>query len=95
MTYVPRVLGYFLGERVNPDNIKIFIWMEHVAYAIVFSVTFRLIVLPTNDLKEIDLWWRIFVTLLALSLYLWAKRFLFAFILLAVVLLYAFQRLGL
>ncbi len=90
VTYTPRFFGFYLGKKIDSSN-KIFIWMEHVAYAIVFAITIRLILLPTNALKEVDLFWRIIVVIGISVAYIFTKRFLFLFVFLAVLLIFLEQ----
>ncbi|SMC49390.1 AzlD domain-containing protein [Polynucleobacter kasalickyi] len=64
-TYFWRGLGVLASGRINKDG-EIFKWLSAVTYAILGSLTLKLILLPVGLLSQIPMYYRIFVSAVCL-----------------------------
>jgi len=65
-TYVCRAVGVLLSGRINQDS-EIFRWLAAVTYAMVATLTVRLILLPVGLLATVPMWIRILICVLSVG----------------------------
>lgn len=65
-TYLCRALGVLMAGRLNPES-EVFRWLSAVTYAMVASLSVRLVVLPQGPLAMVPLWVRIGVCALSVA----------------------------
>ena len=65
-TYVCRAIGVLMAGRLNPES-EVFRWLSAVTYAMVASLTVRLVVLPQGPLTAVPLWVRVGVCALSVA----------------------------
>ena len=65
-TYICRAIGVLLSGRINQDS-EIFRWLAAVTYAMVATLTARLILLPVGLLATVPLWIRILICALSVG----------------------------
>ncbi len=65
-TYLCRATGVMMAGRLNPDS-EFFRWLSAVTYAMVASLSVRLVVLPQGPLASVPLWVRIGVCVLSVA----------------------------
>lgn len=65
-TYFCRAIGVFLSNSINQDS-EIFRWLAAVTYAMVASLTIRLIVMPLGLMSTVPLWIRILICALSIG----------------------------
>ena len=65
-TYFCRAIGVLLSQRINQDS-EIFRWLAAVTYAMVASLTIRLIVMPLGLMATVPLWIRALICALAIG----------------------------
>jgi len=66
-TYFCRAIGVFLSSSINQDS-EIFRWLAAVTYAMVASLTVRLIVMPLGLMATVPLWIRILICALSIGI---------------------------
>ena len=66
-TYFCRAIGVFLSNSINQDS-EIFRWLAAVTYAMVASLTVRLIVMPLGLMATVPLWIRILTCALSIGI---------------------------
>lgn len=64
-TYFWRGIGVLASGRVDKDG-EIFKWLSAVTYAILGSLTFKLILLPVGLLSEVSIYYRIAICIICL-----------------------------
>lgn len=72
-TYLWRGLGVLLSGRINADS-ALLRWFAAVAYAMLAGLIARLIILPAGPLVHVALWERGLAAIVALGVYLLARR---------------------
>jgi branched-subunit amino acid transport protein len=65
-TYACRAMGVLMAGRLNPES-EVFRWLSAVTYAMVASLTVRLVVLPQGPLTAVPLWVRVGVCALSVA----------------------------
>ena len=65
-TYVCRAVGVLLSGRITQDS-EIFRWLAAVTYAMVATLTVRLILLPVGLLATVPMWIRILICVLSVG----------------------------
>ena len=65
-TYVCRAAGVLMAGRLNPES-EFFRWLSAVTYAMVASLSVRLVVLPQGPLASVPLWVRVGVCVLSIA----------------------------
>jgi Branched-chain amino acid transport protein (AzlD) len=65
-TYVCRAIGVLLSGRINQDS-EIFRWLAAVTYAMVATLTVRLILFPVGLMATVPPWIRIVICLLSIG----------------------------
>ena len=65
-TYFCRAIGVFLSQSINQDS-EIFRWLAAVTYAMVATLTVRLILLPVGLLATVPMWIRILICVLSVG----------------------------
>jgi len=80
ITYGLRVSGLVLAKKVGSDN-RIFVYVSYITYALMSALVIKLII----QITAIPLSWRLAITLICLTAYLFYQKHLMIFLLLAVV----------
>ena len=65
-TYFCRAIGVMLSKSINQDS-EIFRWLAAVTYAMVATLTVRLILLPVGLLATVPMWIRILICVLSVG----------------------------
>ena len=65
-TYFCRAIGVFLSGSINQDS-EIFRWVAAVTYAMVASLTIRLIIMPLGLMATVPVWIRVLICVLAIG----------------------------
>lgn len=65
-TYVCRATGVLMAGRIDPES-EIFRWLSAVTYAMVASLSIRLVILPQGPLATVPWWVRASVCVLSLA----------------------------
>ncbi len=65
-TYLCRAVGVMMAGRLNPES-EIFRWLSAVTYAMVASLSVRLVILPVGPLATVPWWVRVGVCLLSVA----------------------------
>ena len=65
-TYVCRAIGVMLSGRINQDS-EIFRWLAAVTYAMVATLTVRLILFPVGLMATVPPWIRILICVLSIG----------------------------
>ena len=65
-TYICRAIGVLVSGRINQDS-EVFRWLAAVTYAMVASLTVRLILMPVGLLATVPVWIRILICVLSLG----------------------------
>ena len=65
-TYVCRAIGVMLSGRINQDS-EIFRWLAAITYAMVATLTVRLILFPVGMMASVPPWIRILICLLSIG----------------------------
>ena len=88
-TYISRFFGVLTSEKINEKS-KIYRWFNCLAYSTLAALISRVIIFPNGDLSDTSYLARIFVIILAILIYFYAKKNLvyptiFSAILLAII----------
>jgi len=65
-TYVCRAIGVMLSGRINQDS-EIFRWLAAITYAMVATLTVRLILFPVGMMASVPPWIRILICVLSIG----------------------------
>ena len=65
-TYLCRATGVLMAGRLNPES-EVFRWLSAVTYAMVASLSVRLVVLPQGPLATVPWWVRVGVCVLSVA----------------------------
>jgi branched-subunit amino acid transport protein len=65
-TYVCRAIGVMLSGRINQDS-EIYRWLSAVTYAMVATLTVRLILFPIGLMANVPAWIRILICVLSIG----------------------------
>jgi branched-subunit amino acid transport protein len=65
-TYVCRAIGVMLSGRINQDS-EIFRWLAAITYAMVATLTVRLILFPIGLMSTVPTWIRILICVLSIG----------------------------
>jgi branched-subunit amino acid transport protein len=65
-TYVCRAIGVMLSDRINQDS-EIYRWLSAVTYAMVATLTIRLILFPIGLMANVPAWIRILICVLSIG----------------------------
>jgi branched-subunit amino acid transport protein len=65
-TYVCRAIGVMLSGRINQDS-EIFRWLAAITYAMVATLTVRLILFPVGMMASVPSWIRILICVLSIG----------------------------
>jgi hypothetical protein len=65
-TYVCRAVGVLLSGRINQDS-EIFRWLAAITYAMVATLTVRLILFPVGLMESVPPWIRILICVLSIG----------------------------
>jgi len=65
-TYICRAIGVMLSGRINQDS-EIFRWLTAITYAMVATLTVRLILFPIGLLANVPSWARILICVLSIG----------------------------
>lgn len=65
-TYICRAIGVMLSGRINQDS-EIFRWLTAVTYAMVATLTVRLILFPIGLMSHVPSWARILICVLSIG----------------------------
>lgn len=76
-TYACRAMGAALSDRIRQES-EFFRWLSAVTYAIVASLTVRMLFMPAGPLAQVPLWLRMGACGVSLLVLLVARRGLFA-----------------
>ena len=88
-TYSSRFFGMLTSEKINESS-KIYRWFNCLAYSTLAALISRVMIFPNGDLSDTSYLARIFVIILAILIYFYAKKSLvyptiFSAILLAII----------
>mgnify|MGYP001226488715 CR=1 FL=1 len=72
-TYLSRSLGVLFSERID-ENSKIFKLFDCIAYSTLAALISKVVVFPAGDLVEANIFIRLLVVFLCVSVFLAAKR---------------------
>ena len=76
-TFMWRILGVVFARRIDPTG-PLFEWVSCVSYAMVAGLSFRLLILPENDLASVPLGYRVVAIGVAFACYYLFRRVLVA-----------------
>ena len=72
-TYLSRSLGVLFSERID-KNSRIFKLFDYIAYSTLAALISKVVVFPAGDLVEANIFIRLLVVFLCVSVFLVAKR---------------------
>ena len=72
-TYLSRFLGVLFSERID-KNSRIFKLFDYIAYSTLAALISKVVVFPAGDLVEANIFIRLLVVFLCVSVFLIAKR---------------------
>jgi branched-subunit amino acid transport protein len=75
-TYICRATGVALSDRIQQQS-EFFGWLSAVTYAMVASLTVKMLFMPVSPLAKVPLWIRMGACVVSLLVLLLAKRGLF------------------
>ena len=76
-TFVWRFMGVVFARRIDPSG-PLFEWVSCLSYAMVAGLSFRLLILPENELAAVGLEYRVLAIAIAFGCYYLFKRLLIA-----------------
>ena len=72
-TYLSRFLGVVSSEKIKETS-KIFKWFNCIAYSVLAALIARMVVFPAGELAESSIFIRLFVVILCVLMFLFAKK---------------------
>jgi branched-subunit amino acid transport protein len=72
-TYSSRLLGFLSSKNMDIGS-NFFKWFNCVAYAILASLTARMIIFPAGVLEEVELWIRLTVIIISIIVFFISKK---------------------
>ena len=72
-TYSSRFFGMLTSEKINESS-KIYRWFNCLAYSTLAALISRVMIFPNGDLSDTSYLARIFVIILAILIYFYAKK---------------------
>ena len=72
-TYLSRFLGVVSSEKIKETS-KIFKWFNCIAYSVLAALIARMVVFPAGELAESSIFIRLFVMILCVLMFLFAKK---------------------
>ena len=72
-TYLSRFLGVVSSEKIKETS-KIFKWFNCIAYSVLAALIARMVIFPAGELAESDIFIRLFVIIISVVMFLFAKK---------------------
>ena len=72
-TYLSRFLGVVSSEKIKETS-KIFKWFNCIAYSVLAALIARMVIFPAGELSESDIFIRLFVIIISVVMFLFAKK---------------------
>ena len=72
-TYLSRFLGVISSEKIKETS-KIFKWFNCIAYSVLAALIARMVIFPAGELAESGIFIRLFVVIISVVMFLFAKK---------------------
>ena len=72
-TYLSRFLGVVSSEKIKETS-KIFKWFNCIAYSVLAALIARMVIFPAGELAESDIFIRLFVVAVSVTMFLLTKK---------------------